>query len=54
MLDQHRLLATIEETKAGRGVLFRHNYFEEADERRLKEDFLNMNPQIILLGQAKE
>ncbi len=49
-LTQHRLLATIEETKAGRGPCYLNTTtLNEEDERRLKEDFLNMNPQIILL-----
>src|SRR3972149_2008283 len=47
---QHRLLATVEETKAGRGPCYLDTTtLNDADERRLKEDFLNMNPQIILL-----
>lgn len=53
-LTQHRLLATIEETKAGRGPCYLDTTtLSEADERRLKEDFLNMNPQIILLWASK-
>ena len=51
---QHRLLATIEETKAGRGPCYLDTTtLSEADERKLKEDFLNMNPQIILLWASK-
>lgn len=53
-LTQHRLLATIEETKAGRGPCYLDTTtLNEADEKRLKEDFLNMNPQIILLWASK-
>jgi len=49
-LTNHRLLATVEETKAGRGPCYLDTTpLNDADERRLKEDFLNMNPQIILL-----
>lgn len=49
-LTQHRLFATLEETRAGRGPCYLDTTtLNEADERRLKEDFLNMNPQIILL-----
>ena len=53
-LTQHRLLATIEETKAGRGPCYLDTTtLSESDERRLKEDFLNMNPQIVLLWAGK-
>lgn len=53
-LTQHRLLATLEEKKAGRGPCYLDTTtLNDADERRLKEDFLNMNPQIILLWASK-
>ena len=53
-LTQHRLLATVEETKAGRGPCYLDTTtLNDADERRLKEDFLNMNPQIILLWASE-
>lgn len=53
-LTQHRLLATVEETKAGRGPCFLDTTtLSEAEEKRLKEDFLSMNPQIILLWASK-
>ncbi|MEP9411685.1 MAG: adenylyl-sulfate reductase subunit alpha [Candidatus Brocadia sp.] len=53
-LTQHRLLATLEEKNAGRGPCYLDTTtLNEADERRLKEDFLNMNPQIILLWASK-
>ncbi|GAB61948.1 MAG: adenylyl-sulfate reductase subunit alpha [Candidatus Jettenia sp.] len=53
-LTQHRLLATVEETKAGRGPCFLDTTtLSEAEERRLKEDFLSMNPQIILLWASE-
>ena len=53
-LTQHRLLATVEEAKAGRGPCYLDTTtLNEADERRLKEDFLNMNPQIILLWASE-
>src|SRR3989339_787592 len=53
-LTQHRLLATIEETKAGRGPCYLDTTtLSESDERRLKEDFLNMNPQIVLLWASE-
>src|SRR3989338_8061508 len=52
-LTQHRLLATIEETKAGRGPCYLDTTTLSVDEeKRLKEDFLNMNPPIILLWAA--
>ena len=39
-LTQHRLLATVEETKAGRGPCYLDTTtLNDADERRLKEDF---------------
>jgi adenylylsulfate reductase, subunit A len=54
-LTQQRLLATIEETKAGRGPCFLDTTtLSETEEKRLKEDFLNMNPQIILLWASKD
>ena len=50
----HRLLATLEEKKIGRGPCYLDTTtLNEAVERRLKEDFLNMNPQIILLWASK-
>ncbi|HHT9112009.1 MAG TPA: adenylyl-sulfate reductase subunit alpha [Candidatus Wunengus sp. YC65] len=53
-LTQYRLLATVEETKAGRGPCYLDTTtLNDADERRLKEDFLNMNPQIILLWASE-
>jgi len=53
-LTQHRLLATVEEAKAGRGPCYLDTTtLNDADERRLKEDFLNMNPQIILLWASE-
>ena len=53
-LTRHRLLATMEETKAGRGPCYLDTTtLNDADERRLKEDFLNMNPQIILLWASE-
>ncbi|GAN32787.1 MAG: adenylyl-sulfate reductase subunit alpha [Candidatus Brocadia sp. AMX2] len=53
-LTQHRLLATVEEKKMGRGPCYLDTTtMNESDERRLKEDFLNMNPQIILLWASK-
>ncbi len=53
-LTNHRLLATVEETKAGRGPCYLDTTtLNDADERRLKEDFLNMNPQIILLWASE-
>ncbi|HHT9122999.1 MAG TPA: adenylyl-sulfate reductase subunit alpha, partial [Candidatus Wunengus sp. YC63] len=53
-LTQHRLLATVEETEAGRGPCYLDTTtLNEADERRLKEDFLSMNPQIILLWASE-
>ncbi|TLD43191.1 MAG: Adenylylsulfate reductase alpha-subunit [Candidatus Jettenia ecosi] len=53
-LTQHRLLATVEETKAGRGPCFLDTTtLSETEERRLKEDFLSMNPQIILLWASE-
>ncbi len=49
-LTHHRLFATVEETKAGRGPCYLDTTtLDEAGERRLKEDFLNMNPQVVLL-----
>lgn len=54
-LTHHRLLATLEEKKLGRGPCYLNTTtLNEAVERRLKEDFLNMNPQIILLWASKE
>lgn len=54
-LTHHRLLATIEEKKNGRGPCYLDTTtLNEGDERRLKEDFLNMNPQIVLLWATKE
>ncbi|OQY97640.1 MAG: adenylylsulfate reductase [Candidatus Brocadia sp. UTAMX2] len=54
-LTQHRLLATIEEKKLGRGPCYLNTTtLTEEEERRLKEDFLNMNPQIVLLWATKE
>lgn len=54
-LTHHRLLATVEETKAGRGPCFLDTTtLSDAEERTLKEDFLNMNPQIILLWASDE
>lgn len=54
-LTQHRLLATVEEKKAGRGPCYLDTTtLNGAEERRLKEDFLNMNPQIVLLWANKE
>ncbi|MBW7898791.1 Succinate dehydrogenase flavoprotein subunit [Candidatus Brocadiaceae bacterium B188] len=54
-LTHHRLLATVEEKKIGRGPCFLNTTtLTEVEERRLKEDFLNMNPQIILLWATKE
>lgn len=51
----HRLLATVEETKAGRGPCYLDTTtLSSADELRLKEDFLNMNPKIILLWASEE
>ncbi|HKZ46992.1 MAG TPA: FAD-binding protein, partial [Thermodesulfobacteriota bacterium] len=53
-LTNHRLLATVEETKAGRGPCYLDTTtLNDADKRRLKEDFLNMNPQIILLWASE-
>ena len=53
-ITQHRLFATIEETKAGRGpCCLDTTTLSEAEERQLKENFLNMNPQIILLWASK-
>ncbi|KAB2835295.1 MAG: adenylyl-sulfate reductase subunit alpha [Candidatus Brocadia sp.] len=54
-LTHHRLLATVQENKIGRGPCYLDTTtLGEAEERRLKEDFLNMNPQIILLWATKE
>ncbi len=54
-LTHHRLLATLEEKKSGRGPCYLNTTtLNEAVERRLKEDFLNMNPQIILLWASRE
>ncbi len=54
ILTHHRLFATVEETKAGRGPCYLDTTtLHEAEERRLKEDFLNMNPPIILLWASK-
>ena len=54
-LTHHRLLATVEEKKIGRGPCYLDTTtLNEAEERRLKEDFLNMNPQIVLLWANKE
>lgn len=54
-LTQQRLLATLEEVKAGRGPCYLDTTtLDEAGERRLKEDFLNMNPQIVLLWASKD
>ncbi|NUO08317.1 MAG: adenylyl-sulfate reductase subunit alpha [Candidatus Brocadia sp.] len=53
-LTHNRLLATLEEKKAGRGPCYLDTTtLSEAPERRLKEDFLNMNPQIILLWASR-
>lgn len=54
-LTHHRLLATVQEKKIGRGPCYLDTTtLNEVEERRLKEDFLNMNPQIILLWATKE
>jgi len=54
-LTHHRLLATLEEIKAGRGPCYLDTtVINEAEERRLKEDFLNMNPQVIVLWANKD
>ncbi len=54
-LTQHRLLATLEEKKAGRGPCYLDTTtVNEAVERKLKEDFLNMNPPIILLWASRD
>lgn len=54
-LTHHRLLATVEEKKLGRGPCYLDTTtLSEAEERRLKEDFLNMNPQIVLLWANRE
>ncbi len=54
-LTQHRLLATIEEKKMGRGPCYLDTTtLNDVEERRLKEDFLNMNPPIILLWATRE
>ncbi|MGQ3683498.1 MAG: adenylyl-sulfate reductase subunit alpha [Candidatus Loosdrechtia sp.] len=54
-LTHHRLLATIEEVKAGRGPCFLDTTtISEEEEKRLKKDYLNMNPQIILLWAGKD
>lgn len=53
-LTHHRLWATLEETKAGRGPCYLDTTTLNGDEEnRLKEDFLNMNPQIVLLWASK-
>jgi len=47
---QYRLLATLEEMKACRGPCYLDTTnLSESEERKLKEDYLNMNPQIVLL-----
>ncbi|MCF6159136.1 MAG: adenylyl-sulfate reductase subunit alpha [wastewater metagenome] len=54
-LTHHRLLATVEETKAGRGPCFLDTTtLDEAQERKLKEAFLNMNPQVVLLWASDD
>lgn len=53
-LTHHRLLATVGEKKIGRGPCYLDTTtLNDAEERRLKEDFLNMNPQIVLLWATK-
>lgn len=54
-LTQHRLWATLEETKAGRGPCYLDTTkLNETEEKRLKENFLNMNPPVVLLWAGKD
>ncbi|MFO0792665.1 MAG: adenylyl-sulfate reductase subunit alpha [Candidatus Brocadiaceae bacterium] len=54
-VTQNRLWATLEETKAGRGPCYLDTTKLNAEEeKRLKEDFLNMNPQVVLLWAGKD
>ena len=54
-VTQHRLWATLEETKTGRGPCYLDTTKLNAEEeKRLKEDFLNMNPQVVLLWAGKD
>jgi len=49
-LTQYRLFATLEEMKACRGPCYLDTTnLNDEEEKQLKEDYLNMNPQIVLL-----
>lgn len=53
-LTQHRLFATLEEMRACRGPCYLDTtHLNEEEERKLKEDYLNMNPQIVLLWASE-
>ncbi|MDR4508269.1 MAG: adenylyl-sulfate reductase subunit alpha [Candidatus Brocadiaceae bacterium] len=53
-LTQHRLFATLEETRACRGPCYLDTTkLTTENARKLKRDFLSMNPQIILLWASE-
>jgi adenylylsulfate reductase subunit A len=51
----HRLLATVEENKAGRGPCYLDTtHLHSSEEKKLIKDFLNMNPAIVLQWADKD